>query len=145
MKDLYHRQWASFGCVCVCVCGFVPLTPRSTCLSTYAGQRSVASRRYPTHGQSITTCMHRDPVRAVEDLLQSEQSVHCCTLPHLGLPDGTHRLASVLLRIIFFFFIKISVPFHHSITLLLCTRCLEEIKCIKNLWTFFEDVIITEN
>jgi len=36
----------------------------------------------------------------VEDLLQSEQSMHCCTLPHLGQPDGTHRLASVLLRII---------------------------------------------
>ncbi len=34
MKDLYHRQWASFGSVCVC--GFVPLT-RSTCLSTYVG------------------------------------------------------------------------------------------------------------
>ncbi len=105
MKDLYHRQWASFGSVCVC--GFVPLT-RSTCLSTYVGQRrpmkSVASRRYPTHGQSITSCMYKDSVKAVVlyDLLQSKQSVHCCTLPHLGLPDGTHRLASALSRIFYY-------------------------------------------
>jgi len=43
--------------VCVCVCVVLFPLARSTCLSTYAGQRrprSVPSRRYPMHGQSIT-------------------------------------------------------------------------------------------
>lgn len=44
----------------------------------------------------------------VRDLLQSKQSIQCCTSPHLEVPDGTCTLASALLGIFFVCF-KISV------------------------------------
>lgn len=52
----------------------------------------------------IHYCMHTRPSSdrcTVRDLLQSKQSIQCCTSPHLEVPDGTCTLASALLGFFF--------------------------------------------